>query len=139
LTRTLPGWNEGRTDGFLLLADDAVGGFFAINGGGLGADLKNLYYFAPDALDWEPLEIGYSAFLQWAFAGKLDVFYEWIRWEGWEADAARLHGDRCYAFYPPLFTTEGKGGSGRRAEVPVDEAWGLQMEMRKQLGLARRG
>ena len=34
LTRTLPGWNEGRCDGFYLVADDAVGGFFAINGGG---------------------------------------------------------------------------------------------------------
>ena len=50
-----------------------------------------------------------------------------------------LHGDRCFAFYPFLFTKEGKGGSGRRAEVPVDEAWGLQMDLRKQLGPAGRG
>src|SRR4249920_1805589 len=26
LTRTLPGWNEGRSDGFFLVADDAIGG-----------------------------------------------------------------------------------------------------------------
>src|SRR5437868_5544725 len=98
LTRTLPGWNNGRGDGFLLVADDAVGGFFAINGGALGADVKDLYYFAPDRIDWEPLKIGYSSFLQWAFAGKLDVFYEWIRWRDWESDVAKLHGDRCFAF-----------------------------------------
>src|SRR5689334_17854253 len=81
LTRTMPRWNEGRADGFYLVADDAVGGFFAINGGALGPDAKNLYYFAPDSLEWEPLNFGYSTFLQWACAGPLEKFYEWIRWQ----------------------------------------------------------
>src|SRR5262245_18547293 len=136
LTRTLPGWNDGRGDGFYLIADDAVGGFFAINGGALGTDVKSIYYFAPDRLDWESLGVGYSAFLQWSCAGKLDEFYEWVRWPGWESDVAELHGDKCYAFCPFLFTKEGKGGSGQREEVPVGESWGLQMEFRKQLGPA---
>jgi hypothetical protein len=139
LTRTLPRWNAGRSDGFYLVADDAVGGFYAINGGALGEDVKNVYYFAPDALDWESMEGNYSQFLAWAFSGKLDRFYEWIRWPGWDGDVAMLHGDRCYAFYPFLFTKEGKGGCGRRAEVPIEEAWGLQMDLRKQLGPANRG
>lgn len=134
LTRTLPAWNAGRSEGFYLIADDAVGGFFAMNGGALGTDVKNVYYFAPDSLDWEPLDMGYSEFLQWTFSGKLDQFYDWIRWSGWEADVQKLHGDRCYAFYPFLFTAEGKGGRGHRGEVPVEEAWGLQMDLREQLG-----
>ncbi|QOV92488.1 DUF2625 domain-containing protein [Humisphaera borealis] len=134
VTRTLPAWNAGRSDGFFLVADDAVGGFFAINGGALGDDRKNLYYFAPDSLEWEPTEMGYSEFLQWAFSGKLDQFYEWIRWPGWDADVRTLHGDRCYAFYPFLFTKEGAGGCGQRMEVPIEEAWGLQMDLRNQLG-----
>jgi uncharacterized protein DUF2625 len=136
LTRTLPGWNAGRCEGggFLLVADDAVGGFFAINGGGLGPDVRNLYYFSPDTLEWEPLEIGYSAFLQFAFAKELDAFYDWIRWPGWEADTAKLHGDRCFSFYPFLFTREGRGGRGQRSDVPVDQMWGLQMDIRAQLG-----
>jgi hypothetical protein len=133
LTRTLPGWNEGRSHGFFLIADDAVGGFFAINGGALGRDVQNLHYFAPDSLEWEPLQMGYSAFLQWACAGKLDLFYEWIRWPGWEVDAAKLHGDWCYSFYPPLFSEEGRGGSGQRDDAPVQEVWSLQMEFRRQL------
>src|SRR5436305_1147210 len=33
--RSLPGWNQGRSDGFYLVADDAIGGFFALNGGAL--------------------------------------------------------------------------------------------------------
>ena len=134
LTRTLPAWNAERGAGFYLVADDAVGGFFAINGGALGEDVKNLYYFAPDSLDWEPLEIDYAEFLQWAFSGKLDQFYDWIRWRGWDADVRTLHGDRCYTFYPFLFTQEGKGGCGHRGEVPIEEAWGMQMDLRKQFG-----
>jgi hypothetical protein len=133
LTRTLPAWNAGRSDGFLLVADDAIGGFFAINGGALGKDVKNLYYFAPDSLDWEPLGIGYSDFLQWSFSERLDQFYDWIRWPGWENDIQTLHGDRCFSFYPFLFTKEGKSGTGRRGDVPVTEAWGLQMHLREQL------
>lgn len=139
LARTLPGWNEGRSDGFYLVADDTVGGFFALNGGALGPDRGQLYYFAPDSLNWEPMSIGYSQFLQWAFAGRMEAFYEWIRWPGWDADVPRLHGDRCYTFYPFLFTLEGQGGSGRRGEVPVQEAWDFQMEMRAQLGSAPAG
>jgi hypothetical protein len=54
ITRTLPDWNEGRSKGFYLVADDAAGGFFAINGGAFGPDVKHMYYWAPDSLDWEP-------------------------------------------------------------------------------------
>lgn len=137
LTRTLPAWNAARGDGFCLIADDAVGGFFAINGGALGPDVKDVYYFAPDSLGWEPLKMGYSQFLQWAFSGTLEPFYDWIRWPGWDADVRRLHGDQCYFFYPFLFTKEGQGGHGRRGEVPVEESWAVQMDLRKQLGPGR--
>ncbi len=136
LTRTLPGWNEGRGNGFYLVADDAIGGFFAINCGALGPDVKHIYYFAPDSLDWEPMEIGFSDFFYWACTGRVDRYYEDIRWPNWETDVAKIHGDRCYSFYPPLFTKEGQGGSGRRFEIPVSEAWGMQMDFREQLGSA---
>jgi hypothetical protein len=136
LTRTLPTWNQGRGDGFLMIADDAIGGFFAINGGAFGEDVKSIYYFAPDTLNWEPLGIGYSDWLQWALSERLDEFYDWIRWPDWKADVANLHGDRCYSFYPFLFTREGKGGAGRRFDVPIAESWGLQMDLRKQLSSA---
>jgi hypothetical protein len=139
LTRTLPSWNAGRSEGYLLVADDAVGGFFAINGGALGADVRNMYYFAPESLDWEPLKMGYSDFLQWTFSGKVAQFYDWIRWRGWEDDVRTLHGDRSFTFYPFLFTNEGKGGCGRRVDVPVDESWGLQMDLRHQLGSTAHG
>ena len=40
INRTLPDWNEGRSKGFYLVADDVVGGYFAINGGPLAKMLK---------------------------------------------------------------------------------------------------
>jgi Protein of unknown function DUF2625 len=49
--RSLPAWNDGRSKGFYLIADDAVGGFFAVNGGALGEDVGNIYFFAPDSLN----------------------------------------------------------------------------------------
>jgi hypothetical protein len=133
LARRLPDWNEGRSSGFYLVADDAVGGFFAIDGGGLGPGTQGMYYFAPDTLNWEPTELRFSAFFQWACVGALDRFYENIRWAGWENDVAQLHGDRCYFSSPPLLTKESQDGSRRHGEVPVDETWGVQMDFRKQL------
>ncbi|HET9448508.1 MAG TPA: DUF2625 domain-containing protein [Steroidobacteraceae bacterium] len=134
LTRTLPSWNAGRGEGFLLVADDAIGGFFAVNGGAFGSDVQSMYYFAPDALNWEPMQLGYSDFLQWTFCGELAQFYDWIRWPAWQDDVKTLHGDRSFTFYPCLFTKEGEGGRGRRAVVPVEESWGLQMDLLEQRG-----
>ncbi|UXI65876.1 DUF2625 domain-containing protein [Tahibacter amnicola] len=134
LTRTLPGWNVGRGEGFLLVADDAVGGFFAINGGALGGDPGGMYYFAPDSLAWEPLHVGYSEFLQWSFSEGLGAFYDWIRWQGWEDDVRTLQGDRSFSFYPFLFTAEGEGGRGSRSDVDVAESWTLSLNFASQLG-----
>lgn len=55
LPRTLPAWNKGRTwsDGqvappILVVADDVVGGSFAINGGALDGPQGHVHYFAPN-------------------------------------------------------------------------------------------
>jgi len=63
ISRTLPDWNKSRSNGYYLVADDAAGGFFAINGGALGTDVKNMYYWAPDSLEWRPMNIGFTDFL----------------------------------------------------------------------------
>ena len=56
LTRTLSSWNRDRSNGFYLIADDAAGGFFAVNGGAFGDDRGNVYYWSPDSLEWEGLQ-----------------------------------------------------------------------------------
>ncbi|MFM2377387.1 MAG: hypothetical protein RLZZ165_2484 [Bacteroidota bacterium] len=141
MPRAVIDWNLGKTigdkseqPGHLLVADDVIGGFFAINGGDLGEDLGNMYYFSPGTLEWEPLEIKYSEFVDWCFHDDLDDFYDGYRWEGWEEEVPLLNGSQVFSFYPFLWAEE--GGSIEkisRKPVPIEEHYRLQMEMAEKL------
>lgn len=133
LSRNLADWNEGRVQGALLVADDAVGGFFAINGGGLGADVGAMYYWAPDTLQWEPLEVGYSDFLAWALSDQLAVFYQDLRWDGWQAEVQALSADQCFSFYPFLWTREGSVQHSHRAMIDVGECFATHLDLARTL------
>jgi hypothetical protein len=141
LPRTLPGWNKGKTFGnygekpaFLLVADDVLGGFYAINGGELGKDLGKLYYLAPDTMEWEAMDMSYTQFLIFCFSGDLAKFYKDYRWEGWKEEVSRLKGDQAFNFYPPLFTKEGKDfAKSSRKAISVEEQYGYTLQMQKQL------
>jgi len=143
LNRSLPEWNKGKSfkefgepPSFLLIADDAMGGFFLLNGGGLGKDLGKVYYFSPDNLEYEPLDLTYSAFLNFCFNNDLEDFYEGYRWTNWKEDVSILSGDQMFNFFPPLWTKEGKDiNKVSRAAVPVEEQYSLNLDFRKQLGL----
>ena len=143
LNRSLPDWNLGKTINqfgeitpLLLIADDVVGGFFAINGGGLGNDLGNVYYLAPQSLNWESLHISYTDFLNFCFNGDLNDLYEALRWKNWEEEVAKIDGNQVYSFYPFLWTKEGKNiNKNSRKIISVEEQFRLNMDARKQLGL----
>lgn len=134
LPRDLQSWNAGRADGFLLIADDVVGGFFALNGGALGPDLGQVYYWPPDDLDWTALEVGFTEFFRSCLSGRLAEFYESVRWPGWENDTATLAGDACFGFYPFLWTREGSIATSHRTVLPVAEVFDLKVDLVRQLG-----
>jgi len=136
LLRSMPAWNKGRSTtsegkslGFWLIADDAIGGFFAINGGAFGSGNGEVFYFAPDSLRWEPMNgINYSQFLIWSFSPKLAQFYQSTRWTSWESEVSSLGGDQAFSFYPPLFTKEGKSVEHcSRRPCPVAEIFSLNV------------
>jgi hypothetical protein len=133
LPRSLSSWNRDPSKSLFLVADDAVGGFFAINGGALGSDVKNMYYWPPDDLVWEPLEIGYTDFFIWSLSSKLAQFYSNLRWESWREEVLKLAGDQCFAFYPFLWTEQGSVGGSHREKVPVLEALDLKIDLLKQM------
>lgn len=143
LNRTLPDWNKGKAfkefgeaASYFLIADDAVGGFFLLNGGALGKDLGKVYYFAPDNLEFEPMEMSYSQFLLFCFNYDLDNFYKGNRWTNWREEVKKLDGNEVYNFVPFLWTKEGKDiNKNKRKEVPVEEQFSLNLDFRKQLGL----
>ena len=66
----------------MIVADDLVGGAFAINGTELGDQPGRVHYFAPDALEWQDTELGHSAFVSWTVEGDLEAFYGTMRWPG---------------------------------------------------------
>lgn len=133
LTRTLTDWNQGRSRGYYLVADDVVGGFFAINGGAFGADAKNMYYWAPDSLEWEALGTGFTDFFVWALSNRLADFYADLRWATWRNDMAAISGDRCFSFYPFLWTKEGSLTASQRGEVPAREAFDFKLDLARQI------
>ncbi|CAN7511168.1 DUF2625 domain-containing protein [Polaromonas sp. LjRoot131] len=128
LPRDIAEWNAGRSSGYLLVADDVAGGFFAVNGGNLGDDPGSVYYWAPDTLKWESLGLGYTDFFCWALSDRLTAFYEGLRWSNWEADMQKVDGGQCFSFYPPLWTAEGTAESSSRKPVSVADLYALSIE-----------
>jgi len=145
LNRTLPDWSRGKTlidsmetPGFLLIADDVIGGFFILNGGFFGTDIGKVYYFSPDNLEFEPLDLTYTDFLFFCFNNNLDKFYEGYRWKNWRNEISELPGDKVYNFVPPLWTKEGKDfDKNSRKIIPVEEQFGVNIYFRKQLGIVK--
>lgn len=129
---TLPVKNQ-RLLGGCLFADDVVGGFFALNGNAFDAQPGHVQYFAPDTLNWEDLNMTYSQFLVWACSDRLAKFYESFRWQGWREEVRALRGDKGFSIYPFLWAEGPSVAERSRREVPTEELWGLQMEMRMQM------
>lgn len=135
LNRNLIGWNEGKQAGFLLVADDVMGGFYAINGGAFGQEpVGKVFYFAPDNLRWETTTKNYSEFLLFCFSGDLASYYKNLRWKGWETEVNALSGNQGFTCYPFLFTKEGKNiAKDKRGVVPISELWTFGQDMQRQL------
>jgi hypothetical protein len=134
LNRSLMEWNKGKSffrtgesPSFLLVADDILGGFFAVNAGGIEKEnLGKVYYFAPDNLTWMNTDLGYSDFLIFCFQGDLKKFYEGFRWENWEKDIEGVNGSQGIYCYQTLSTSEGKDiNTVSKKSVPVQELWDL--------------
>jgi hypothetical protein len=134
LTRSLHEWNSPRTDGaFYLVGDDAAGGFYALNGGAFGDDLGAVYYWPPDSLEWESLEMGHTDFVATFLTNQIEAFYESLRWSNWRDEVKTLATDRCFAFFPFLWTEEGSVEGSSRSTVPVSEAWEAKVDIVRQL------
>ena len=141
LDRGIMSWNKGKSfqnygdrPAFLLVADDVVGGYFAINAGALGPDMGAIHYLAPDTLQWENLEVGYSDFLYWLLIGPIDTFYETFNWKNRDRDLEQVDGNHTISFVPFLWTSEGHDlEQTDKRIIPVEEHYALTLELQKQL------
>ncbi|MDC5697280.1 DUF2625 domain-containing protein [Intrasporangium calvum] len=108
--------------GHLVVAQDILGGYFAINGGDLPVDLGEIAYWGPDTLDWSGLGAGHTAFVHWAISGGTTDFYRDLRWDGWQDVAASLQLDEGLSLYPPPSTVEGQDiSSAYKQAVPMTQ------------------
>lgn len=133
LPRDMASWNEGKADGFLLVGDDILGGFFALNGGAFGGDHGTVYYLSPDQLEWESLGAGFSEFVEWSFTPALREFYGRSIIGALAGDVADLSGDQCLHFYPYLWTQEGSVETSARKPVSIHEQWDVNVAFRQRL------
>lgn len=142
LSRTLSSWNQidsngksTRLIGSFLIADDILGGFFSINGGAFSGEIGDVFYLAPDTLEWESLEMSYPDFLNWTFTGDLRKFYESFKWNGWSKDTDKINGNQGMLIYPFLWA-DGEDISKRSKKiVPIEELWHLNLDNMKKLGI----
>ena len=109
LPRGLMDWNfsksfnqSGDKPKYLLVADDVIGGYFALNGGSLGDNLGKIYYFSPKDLTWHDLNFTYTDFLAWALNGDIEAFYQNLFWQNWQEDVKQLDGNHMIVFTPEL-------------------------------------
>lgn len=94
-------WNFGKTFEqagerplHLLIADDVVGGYFAVNGGGLGDKVGLVHYFHPQKQQWESIGLNYSQFLGWALTADIASFYHDLRWDNWQDTIKTVGGNQ---------------------------------------------
>ncbi|HEX5542498.1 MAG TPA: DUF2625 family protein [Micromonospora sp.] len=135
----LPGVHEvnllaGGPPPLLEVAWDAIGGRFAINGGGLDASPGEVCYWGPDTLDWTPIGAGHSAFVAWALSGAMADFYTSLRWPGWERETEVLSPAEGLCLWPPPCASEGRDPAKvSRSAVPMTELHGVYADLAQQL------
>ncbi|SDJ08929.1 Protein of unknown function DUF2625 [Frankineae bacterium MT45] len=120
---------------FLVVAIDALGGYFAVNGGDLPGELAEVAYWGPDTLSWTPIGLGHAAFLSAMLAGAVTDFYAPVRWPDWEAEVAPLPLAYGLSVYPFPFTAEGQDlGLTSRTPVPLLELIDIYADLARQVG-----
>jgi len=133
LNRSLPEWNKGKSfrsegeiPGYLLIADDAVGGFFALNIGGIdNNNINHVFYYGPNGLQWQSTGLDYNRFMSFCFSGNLADFYGDFFWKGWQADVSKLSCDEAVSCYPLLWTNAGKELKCNRKVVSLQKVWDM--------------
>ncbi|RXK86626.1 DUF2625 family protein [Filimonas effusa] len=134
LNRNVMKWNKGKSfskwgerPSFILIADDVLGGFYAINGGGIDTiGIGEVFYFSPDDARWSNLQLSYSGFLNFCFQGNLAEYYKNLRWVSWKKDIKKMNGDSGFITFPFLWSKEGRNiNKTTKKIVPINYLWDL--------------
>lgn len=125
-----------KVDKMLIVADDVVGGLFALNAGKFSEGIGEVWYFAPDTLEWESLEMQYSEFIAWLAQGNVDEFYSTVRWSTWKEDCKNVKFNEAILIYPFLWSNEIQLEKADKKIVPVVELLEINQEYSKKFNLS---
>lgn len=117
-----------------IVGQDVVGGIFAINIGKYPEGLKKVWYFAPDTLQWECMDMNYAEFVAWAIQGNTDEFYSSMRWNGWKEDCSKAGFDEMILIYPFLWSKECNLETAAKNVVSSDELIRMNSEYAQKFG-----
>lgn len=130
--RGLVDWNNGKkamandTAQFLMIADDVIGGFFALAvSPNIRLESAIVYYKGPHDLSWSATGMRYSDFLRFCFFGQIKEFYDAFRWKGWDKEIQSINEQQVISCYPLLWTREGKEIKANRKVMPIQRLWEL--------------
>ncbi len=127
-----------KSVGFFVVGFDVMGGVFALDGGAFGGPQANgrVFYFAPDSLAWEPMEMGYTAWLEWLLLDpeRVDAWFQSQRWAGWREEVRPLSLDTAISAYPFAWSKEGKDpGTVSRSAVPATSVIATHFRFAREL------
>lgn len=125
-----------KSVGFFVVGFDVMGGVFALDGGALGEGRGQVFYFAPDSLVWEPMEMGYTAWLEWLLLDpeRVDAWFQSQRWAGWREEVRPLSLDTAISAYPFAWSKEGKDpGTVSRSAVPATSVIATHFRFAREL------
>lgn len=125
-----------KSASFFVVGYDVMGGVFALDGGALGDGRGQVFYFAPDSLAWEPMEMGYTPWLEWLLLDRerVDAWFESQRWPGWREEVRPLSLDTAISAYPFAWSKEGKDPSKvSRSPVPATSVIATHFRFAREL------
>ena len=121
---------DGRYPDILIVADDMLGGLFALNGGRFGPDRQGQVFHLPaDDVVWMPLDFGYYNFVSWCLSGDLGTFYQsFNHLDAFEVQP-RPTFNAVYSFYPFLWTKEAKSTSPSARLIDAGESLRFRIDL----------
>ena len=119
---------KNNIEGLFLVASDVLGGLFAINLNRFDEGNNLIWYFAPDTLDWECMDLQYNEFLAWCMQGDIDEFYSTMRWNNWKEDVKNIGINYALLIYPFLWAKECDIEMASKKVVSIDELINMNFE-----------
>ena len=117
----------------IVIATDVFGGIFAISNGDFEGNEICIWYYAPDTLQWENLNIDYEHFLQWIFTKEFGQFYESFCWAGIEDSVNQIDETQAVLIYPFLWAEECDVNTANKRIVTFSELLKINADNQKNL------